>query len=376
MATSLRLIPIVVLILVTLGADKVQAEAVCSNTPTAGQWIECTEDATSTDDIAIDLKSGVNITTTGERDHGIFGHHEGAGDITINVNGAQNNKTITTGGLLANGVSALSKDKGSVDITVTNVDITTTGEGASGQVSHGVSARQDFGLVGQTPYDGTYNVKIKVSDSQINTAGTESDGIIGYHDGNTGRSIINRGNLEITASNTNITTTGDFAHGMHAFAPNTEGDVMITVTGGLISTAGPYAHGIYGINGSETVTGQSGNVIFHVTDADIKTTYDGSVPATGINDAFGIEAYNRVDGEGDVTVTLINTDISTMGPKAEGIRALRQRGDGDVAITIQGGEITTNHSQAYAIFGWHDGPAGATGDVNIDLTGCHGQIGR
>ena len=362
MATSLRLIPIVVLILVTLGADKVQAEAVCSNTPTAGQWIECTEDATSTDDIAIDLKSGVNITTTGERDHGILGHHEGAGDITINVNGAQNNKTITTGGLLANGVSALSKDKGSVDITVTNVDITTTGEGASGQVSHGVSARQDFGFVGQTPYDGTYNVKIKVSDSQINTAGTESAGIIGYHDGNTGRSIINRGNLEITANNTNITTTGDFAHGIYALAPNTEGDVILTVTGGLISTAGHYAHGIYGINGGGTVTGESGNVIIHVKDAKINTTYNRSVPG----DAYGIEAYNRVDGEGDVTVTLINTDISTMGPKAEGIRALRQRGDGDVLITIQGGQITTNHSQAYAIFGWHDSPAG---DINIDLTG-------
>ena len=79
MATSLRLIPIVVLILVTLGADKVQAEAVCSNTPTARQWIECTEDAPSTDDIAIDLKSGVNITTIGKRDHGILGHHEAQG---------------------------------------------------------------------------------------------------------------------------------------------------------------------------------------------------------------------------------------------------------------------------------------------------------
>ena len=43
MATSLRLIPIVVLILVTLVADEVQAEAVCSNTPTARQWIECYE---------------------------------------------------------------------------------------------------------------------------------------------------------------------------------------------------------------------------------------------------------------------------------------------------------------------------------------------
>ena len=44
MATSLRFISVVVLILVTLGADKVQAAPVCSNTPAAGDSIECTED--------------------------------------------------------------------------------------------------------------------------------------------------------------------------------------------------------------------------------------------------------------------------------------------------------------------------------------------
>ena len=126
MTTSLRLIPIAVLILVTLGADQVQAEAVCSNTLTAGQWIECREASTSMSDIDIDLSSGVNITTTGDTDPGILGHHEGAGDITIIVTGTEDNKTITTSGSLANGISALSHGKGSIDLTITNVDITTT----------------------------------------------------------------------------------------------------------------------------------------------------------------------------------------------------------------------------------------------------------
>ena len=115
MPTSLRLIPIVVLLLVTSGADKVQAEAVCSDTLTAGQWIACTEAATFMDNIDIDLQSGVNITTTGESEHGILGSHKGVGDITINVNGAQDNKTITTEGVRAHGVSALSEGKGSVN---------------------------------------------------------------------------------------------------------------------------------------------------------------------------------------------------------------------------------------------------------------------
>ena len=363
MATSLRLIPIVVLILFTLGADQVQAEAVCSNTLTTGQWVACTEEATSTDDIDIDLQNGVNITTSGERDHGIFGYHQGAGDITINVTGTEGNKTITTGGSNAKGVSGLSEGKGGIDLTVTNVDITTTH--ATSQDANGISARQQFSLGDQAPYDGTYHVKIRVSDSQINTAGAA--GISGYHDGNSLNSIINTGNLELTASNTDITTTGDFAHGIDALVQNTVGDVMITVTGGLIMTAGPYAHGIRGRHGSDLRTGKSGDLTIHVTDADIRTTYDGSVPAAGITDAYGIGAYNRVDGQGDVTVTLVNTDISTMGPLADGVLAYRKNGDGNVIVNVQGGEITANHYRAEGVGGWHDGPEGATGDVRIDL---------
>ena len=365
MPICLRLIPIVVLILVTSGADKVQAAPVCSNTPAPGDRVYCEENASSTDNIDIDLQNGVNITTSGESDHGILGHHQGAGDITINVTGTEGNKTITTEGGAAKGVSALSEGKGSIDLTVTNVDITTTH--ATSNDADGISARQYFKDNTPAPYDGPYNVKIKVTDSQITTAGRESDGISGYHDGNTNNAIISKGNLEITADNTDITTTGQFAQGIDAFSQNTEGDIILTVTGGLIMTAGPYAHGIRGRHGSDLRTGKSGDLTIHVTDADIRTTYDGSVPAAGITDAYGIGAYNRVDGQGDVTVTLVNTDISTMGPLADGVLAYRKNGDGNVIVNVQGGEITANHYRAEGVGGWHDGPEGATGDVRIDL---------
>ena len=362
MTTSLRLIPIAVLILVTLGADQVQAEAVCSDTLTAGQWIECTEDATSMSHIDIDLSSGVNITTTGESDHGILGHHQGAGDITINVNGTEDNKTITTSGSRANGISALSDGKGSIDLTITNVDITTAHSTVN--IAHGISARQYFLDDTLAPY-GTYNVEIRVSDSQITTAGRNNAGISGYHDGDISLgSAINTGNLEITVDNTDIMTTGDFGFGITGHAERTEGDVIITVTGGVTTTAGSRARGINGIHGSSTGTGESGDVVIHATNADIRTTYDGSV---GTDPPIGLLAFNQTDGEGNVMVTLTDTNISTGGPGADAVFAQRLRGNGDVTITIQRGQITTNHYQAEGILGWHGGSEGATGDVRINL---------
>ena len=94
-----------------LTAGAASAESVCKEMPTIGQWIACTEDADSTDDIDIDLQNGVNITTSGESDNGILGHHQGAGDITINVTGTEGNKTITTEGIGAKGISAFSEGK-------------------------------------------------------------------------------------------------------------------------------------------------------------------------------------------------------------------------------------------------------------------------
>ena len=357
------------LLLAMVATPPVQAEAVCSNAPTTGQWIACLEDATSTNDIDIDLQGGVNITTSGERDHGIFGSHEGAGDITINVNGTEDNKTITTSGDQARGVYALSQGKGSIDITVTNVDITTTNTTNANNLAYGVSAHQYFGSADLAPYDGTYNVKIRVSDSQINTAGTNSTGIHGYY----GRSgslidqITDTSNLELTAINTDITTAGDSAYGIHAQGVTTEGDVKITMTGGRIATAGPYARGIRGLQ-----AGLSGNLIIHVTDADIETTYDGSTPAQNNPVNRGIEAWNESAAvESDVTVTLVNTDITTMGPRTNAVLGGRINGNGDIRIDLQGTTIQSNGERfhtgdtftvAHAVYGYTN----TDGDIIID----------
>ena len=79
MPTSLRLIPIVVLILFTLGADQVQAQAVCDDRVIVGQHMVCkdteTYDSTSTEPILINTPH-ITITTTDANANGITARRE------------------------------------------------------------------------------------------------------------------------------------------------------------------------------------------------------------------------------------------------------------------------------------------------------------
>ena len=56
----------------------------CSDTPGAGERIECTEDATSINDIDL-TPNGIDIDTTADEEPGIYGHHEGSGRIFIYI---------------------------------------------------------------------------------------------------------------------------------------------------------------------------------------------------------------------------------------------------------------------------------------------------
>ena len=335
-----------------LGVGEAQAQtAVCSNTPGTGERIECTEDANSTNDIDINLQDGLDINTSGESDHGIHAFHEGIGKITIRIQGVTDNNTITTSGKLSSGVFGRHEGKGGVDITVTDVEITTTGEGTATRNAMGVSG--ELIISGDhTPYDGNYNVKINVSGSRISTMGSAGYGINGKFE-SVPNEVILMGNLEITASNTEIITKGKIGRGIDARTSNTVGDLIITMTGGSITTAGPRAVGILADHGKKGSTGQSGDVIIHTTDANITTMWDGSEVAS-LTDAKGIWAINRTDGEGHITITLIDTNVHTMGPTGQAVFGDRVGGDGNVNINIQGGEITTNNYSATAIDGRHD----------------------
>ena len=160
----MRLILVLALMLTTGAAS---AEAVCNDMPTTEQWIACTEDADSTNNINIDLQSGVDITTTGESDHGVHGKHEGSGNIDIDVQ----RSTITTTGASARAVfgqfAQFGSSDGNIDIDVQHSTITT----------NGTFAQAVFGQQSEFGSDG--NIDIDVQHSTITTNGTFAQAVFG-----------------------------------------------------------------------------------------------------------------------------------------------------------------------------------------------------
>ena len=320
-----------------LGTGEAQTSPVCHNNPGTGERIECKEPATSTDDIDINLQSGVNIETSAADADGILGDHRGTGDITINVTGVSGADTITTGGDSADGIYGNSWGKGSVGITVRDVEITTTVT-APGN-ARGVAGRQIFTSSNLAPYEGFYHVNINVSGSRISTMGRNGYGIYGLHYGRE-NGPLSTGNLEITATNTDVTTTGLFASGLYAQSVNSVGDVIVNMTGGSIMAAGANAKGIEALHYG---TGSSGNVRVTVkNNAEIRTT--------GSSLSEGVLAQNGTEGEGDVAIMLDNATITT---QYHGVSGERHRGPGAIDIDVLGGSITTQRASARGIYAYH-----------------------
>ena len=347
--------------MLVLGASPASAQtAVCSNTPVTGGQIECKKDANSIDDINIDFQSGVNIETSAAGAAGILGDHRGTGDITIKVkgvSGADTTTTITTSGESADGIFGSSTGKGSVDITVSDVVITTMATDSLNPGARGVAGEQIFLSSNLVPDVGVfYNVNINVSGSRISTMGSYGYGIYGLLGGRT--DDISMGDLEITATNTHITTAGSEAAGLYAQSIDSSGDVIVNMTGGSITTRGENAKGIQVLYQSQTSTLESsGDVRVTVTDnAEIRTEYAG----TGSSKSEGIGVQSSVLGDSDVFIMLDDAIIST---QYHGVSASRNRGPGAIDIDVRGGSITTKRILAYGIYAYHR----SEGDITIDV---------
>ena len=96
-------------------------------------------------------------------------------------------------------------------------------------------------------------------------------GIYGRHEGIDGSVLLN-GKVNLAATNTNITTTGQSAAGIYARRSLTYGDIMLNMTGGSIITEGAASSAVYLYGESR----QSGNIIAEVRDAELRTK--GSLP--------------------------------------------------------------------------------------------------
>ena len=332
--TSLRLISIVVLILVTLGTDKVQAEPVCSNTPAAGDRVYCEELLTG--NINIDL-DGVMIDTLEAGEKSVEAALIDTGKITINV---QNSSSTTEKGHSDN-ISAEHFGTGDIDIDVRGFTSATKG---------GLSN----GILGW--HIGTGNIDIDVWDFTSTTEGDDSCGIVGRFT----LSGQSSGDIDIDVHNTSITTKGSRAHGILGFyrdAGPEQDNLNIYVQGSMLATEGGSAYGVYGIHQG------NGNVDIYVEDSTITSEM---AESSGI---VGRHAHNTHSD--DIDIDVHRTSITTKGGMSHGIHGWHEApvlgqdpGQDNLNINVQGSRsLKTEGDAAYGVYGLHQG--NGVVDINV-----------
>jgi len=305
--------------------------------------------------------SGGSIATKGTNSHGIFAFHEtneSEGNIVISV---LEEATITTGGTaltaLANGIYGRHEGVGDIGITVSGGSITT-------------ESRVSIGILGQ--HRGAGNLAVSVSGGSITTKELNSYGIYGQHSGT--------GNVGITFSGGKITAEGMVAHGIRSQHSGT-GDIGITVSGGSITTKGESSHGINAVHKS---SGSTGNITISVLEkATITTELAG---AHGIYVHHQGTQATQTDTDAathkKIAVDLSGGSITTKGEDAYGISVWHEHpGEGKVSIATRDGHtITTEGANAHGIHIEHAGIGSSeivVANITAEGVGAYGvRFGR
>ena len=244
-------------------------------------------------DIDIDMRGGTSVTTKGGSSHAVFGLHEVTtqqDNIDINVQDG----FLTTEGSKANGLYGFHQGMGDINITAGGVSITTKGTETCGICSLS---------------DGIGDINLDVRNSSITTESTASinvygdtlaDGVNGYHRGS--------GDIDIDTERVVIETKGVFSRGVLAYHTG-GGNIDLDIRGGSVKTAGEFAYGIYGLLEK---TDHGGTI-------SIRTGNGNDITTTGDN-GHGIVAYNY--GTLNTSSISINVggNITTTGADAQGVR--------------------------------------------------------
>ena len=353
----------VLLFALTFGAGALQAQttAVCGNKPGAGERIECEEDAASTSDIDIDAVNA-GIDTTLDNEPGVYGVHEGLGNILIDLSRTK----ITTRGGSSHGVRgniARGDTGGNVEIGIRHSAIVTEGDSA-----HGVS--------GEHRGDGAGDIDIDVQDSTIETSGYSANGIYV-----TGEGRVEAHGVRIKTRRTAITTMGDTAHGIWTRHENTGADIIIDAEDGSITTNGINAHGIYGYY----AIGE-GDILISLRDMDIITKSTELHSTYG--DTFSNGVYARHQDIGNIYINIQGGSVKTRGAYSYGVYgALEAAGNGgEISIVTGGGNaIVTTGENGHGIVAYHYGTSQDTslisihvgGSIDVSGTGAQGiRVGR
>ena len=326
-----------------LGASDLRAAAECSNTPATGNWIQCIEDSTSTDDIDIDA-SGIDIDVGSPNTsaHGIWANHGGTtGDIDIRISGTTVGDTTTpsTIDVIANGITAdrnVFDTAGNVTITVRDTEITTTN-------GHGV-----YGL--------NYgNGKMEVNLEPGVTINANSVGVFVLQGS---QDLSESYHAILDAEGVSITTTS--SHGIEVSRQSGMGDVRMDLRDGQTTTKGVLNHGIFARHQLASSSPRPQGVTIDVTgDIDIdlqghtittEGTADHPHPSLDGTFSYGIQADHRNSG-GNIDIDFgTGSSIITKGKNSHGIVAYH-RGKADtrsINITVDG-TVTTEGADAQGV---------------------------
>ncbi len=199
---------------------------------TRGHGVHSRHHASSSGDARIKIQGNYDIrtgSTATNNAYGIYGLHQGTGNIDIDLQGS----AITTTGAAAHGIHGwkFTGSRGNVDIDVQGGSITTDGTAAHGA----------YGA-----HQGTGNIEINLQDGAITTAGATSYGIYGLH--------TRSGNIHLATQGGNgVTTQGSNAHGvvaLHLGTATSGRTIDITVgsptgLGGFVRASGTGARGVH-----------------------------------------------------------------------------------------------------------------------------------
>ena len=244
-----------------------------------------------------------------------------------------------------------------IRLTPTNgLDIDTTEDGVHGVHGHHEGTGSIFLNVYTARAEGGGLIR-----NDIDTTGLKSHGVCGRH--------VGSGNIDVGGQNLYITTAGALSAGVAAYhgyrpaslpvpdlPPEAAGNIRIGVSLSTIETSGDGSNAI-----SATNHGGAGRIDIRVTGSTLTTLWD------SFGGGKGIYAWRRGTTTGDVTVTVLYTNITTKGGAGHGVDVDHQGEDtAHIKIDVDRSRIDTAGTGAYGVRGFRRLGAG---NIDIDVVG-------
>lgn len=246
---------------VTIYTEDLALETADPNSKGIVGWVKTDGDVkievvdTTIDTKSAEFVSGQNYTDS----HGIWGVHQGIGDIDIDARGG----SLTTAGTESWGIYGLHTGSGNIDIDLQGGSSVTT----KGIQSHGVYGRVSNTANGDDIIIKTRDHDVLTESTALRDGFTFAVGVRGRHDG--------VGNIDINLQGGSVETRGVFSYGVYGQLSKSEhgGNLKIETGGGnAITTSGANGYGIVAYNYGTMATGRTsinvgGNVTTTGTDA-------------------------------------------------------------------------------------------------------------